>query len=76
MNRDHVRFSVDTGRQATVSVSGVCRGAARPTDVDGTAMITVRHSKRGSCRVTVARPSWDSTTRSFKLRSPKSFGRR
>jgi hypothetical protein len=76
MNRDHVRFSVDTGRQATVSVSGVCRGAARPTDVDGTATITVRHSKRGSCRVTVARPSWDSTTRSFKLRSPKSFGRR
>jgi hypothetical protein len=76
MNRDHVRFAVDTGRQATVAVSGVCRGTPRPTSEDGKATITVRHSKRGSCRVTVTRPSWDSATRSFKLRSPKSFRRR
>jgi hypothetical protein len=76
MNRDHVRFAVDTGRQATVAVSGVCRGTPRPTSEDGKATITVRHSKRGSCRVTVTRPSWDSATRSFQLRSPKSFRRR
>ena len=27
MNRDHVRFAIDAGRQATVAFSGVCRGA-------------------------------------------------
>ena len=76
MNRDHVRFAVDAGRPATVAVSGVCRGTARPTSEDGEATITVRHSKRGSCRVTVSRPAWDSATRSFKLRDPRSFDRR
>jgi hypothetical protein len=72
MNRDHVRFSVDAGRPATVSFAGVCAGApARPTSADGKRTVTVRHKRGGSCRVTVSRPAWDSATRSFKLRAPR-----
>jgi phosphatidylinositol-3-phosphatase len=71
MNRDHVRFTVDTQRQATVSFAGVCKGAAsRPTSEDGKSTITVRHSRGGSCRVAVSRPAWETATRSFKLRAP------
>jgi hypothetical protein len=70
MNRDHVRFSVDAGRPATVSFSGVCTAASRPTSEDGKGTITVRHSRGGSCRVSVSRPAWQTATRSFKLRKP------
>jgi hypothetical protein len=71
MNRDHVRFTVNTQRQATVSFAGVCKGApSRPTSEDGKSMITVRHSRGGSCRVAVSRPAWATATRSFKLRAP------
>ena len=72
MNRDHVRFAIDAGRQATVSFGGVCKGTvARPTSEDGKRTITVRHKRRGSCRIAVSRPSWETATKSFKLRSPK-----
>jgi hypothetical protein len=72
VNRDHVRFAVDAGRPATVSFGGVCRGAAPgPTSEDGTRTITVRHSRRGSCRVTVSRDAWQPSTKSFKLRDPR-----
>jgi phosphatidylinositol-3-phosphatase len=71
MNRDHVRFAVDAGRQATVSFGGVCKRAhARPTSEYGKRTITVRHSRGGSCRVAVSRPAWRSASRSFKLRKP------
>jgi hypothetical protein len=72
MNRDHVRFTVDAARQATISFGGVCaHAAARPTSADGKHTITVRHSRGGSCRVMASRPAWEPSTRSFKLRSPK-----
>jgi phosphatidylinositol-3-phosphatase len=72
MNRDHVRFTIDTGRQATVSFSGVCKGArASQTSSDGKRTITVRHSRGGSCRVSASRAAWETATRSFKLRAPK-----
>jgi hypothetical protein len=72
MNRDHVRFNVLTDRQATISFAGVCKGApSRPTSEDGKRTITVRHSRGGSCRVSVSRPAWQTSTRSFKLRPPK-----
>jgi hypothetical protein len=72
VNRDHVRFAVDAGRQATVSFGGVCRGAPPgPTSEDGRRTITVRHSRRGSCRVTVSRDAWQPSTKSFKLRDPR-----
>ena len=71
MNKDHIRFSVNTGRQATVAFSGVCKSAPRPTSADGLRTITVRYRKRGSCRVTVSRPAWASATKSFKLRAPR-----
>jgi phosphatidylinositol-3-phosphatase len=71
MNRDHVRFTIDAARQATVSFGGVCRGAAsRPTSEDGKRTITVRHSRGGSCRIAVSRPAWMPSTKSFKLRNP------
>jgi hypothetical protein len=76
MNRDHVRFSVDAGRQATVSFGGVCGAASRPTSKDGKRTITVRHSRGGSCRVSVSRPAWETATRSFKLRKPARGRRR
>ena len=72
MNRDHIRFSIDAGRQATVVFGGVCRRAAsRPTSEDGKRTITVRYASAGHCRVAVTRPAWDSATRSFKLRAPR-----
>jgi hypothetical protein len=72
VNRDHVRFTVDAGRQATVSFGGVCKGAqSRPTAEDGTSTITVRHTRGGSCRVTVSRDAWLPSTKSFKLRAPR-----
>jgi hypothetical protein len=71
MNRDHVRFAIDAGRQATVTLGGVCRGAGGPTSEAGKRTITVRHTRRGSCRITAARPAWRSATRSFTLRSPR-----
>src|SRR5205823_3298785 len=72
MNRDHVRFSVDAGRQATVVFGGVCKGAAsRPTSPDGKRTITVRYSRAGHCRIAVTRPAWESATKSFKLRAPR-----
>src|SRR3954470_2700416 len=52
MNRDHVRFAIDAGRQATIAFGGVCSAAhPRPTAADGKRTITVRHTKRGSCRI-------------------------
>jgi hypothetical protein len=71
VNRDHVRFAVDAGRQATVSFGGVCKGAPVPTSENGTRTITVRHSRGGSCRVTVSRDAWLPSTKSFKLRAPR-----
>ena len=72
VNRDHVRFAVDAGRQATISFGGVCRSAAsRPTSEDGKQTITIRHSRGGSCRVTVSRDAWLPSTKSFKLRAPR-----
>jgi hypothetical protein len=77
MNRDHVRIRVLTDRQATVSLSGVCKGVSpQPTSADGQRTITVRHSRGGSCRVSVSRPAWQTSTRSFKFRSPKRSRRR
>ena len=71
MNRDHVRFAIDAGRQATVTFGGVCRAtASQATSENGKRTITVRHSRGGSCRVSVSRPAWASATRSFKLRRP------
>src|SRR3954452_19332454 len=72
MNRDHVRFAIDAGRQATIAFGGVCSAAhPRPTAADGKRTITVRHTKRGSCRITASRPAWNSAKRSFKLKSPR-----
>jgi hypothetical protein len=71
VNRDHVRFAVDAGRQATVSFGGVCKGAPGPTSENGTRTITVRHPRGGSCRVTVLREAWQPSTKSFKLRAPR-----
>src|SRR4051812_16550629 len=76
MNRDHVRFAVDAGRQATVVFGGVCKGAhPRPTSEDGKRTITVRYARRGSCRVSVTRPAWETSTKSFKLRAPAAVRR-
>ena len=75
MNRNHIRFAVDAGRQATVVFGGVCKGAAaRPTSEDGKRTITVRYARAGHCRVAVQRPAWQTATRSFKLRAPKRRG--
>src|SRR3954453_671315 len=72
MNRDHVRFAIDAGRQATIAFGGVCSAAhPRPTAADGKRTITVRHTKRGSCRITASRAAWNSAKRSFKLKSPR-----
>jgi hypothetical protein len=72
MNRNHVRFAVTTDRQATVVFGGVCGGThARPTSEAGTRTVTVRYTRRGSCRVSVTRPAWQSSARSFKLRAPR-----
>jgi hypothetical protein len=71
MNRDHVRFTVDVGRAATISFGGVCKAtAARPTSADGKRTITVRYARRGSCRIAASRPAWETATKSFKLRAP------
>src|SRR3954451_5863154 len=71
MNRDHVRFAVDAGRQATVSFGGVCRAAhSRPTSEGGRRTITARYARAGACRVRVSRRAWLSATKTFKLRSP------
>src|SRR3954454_15671567 len=46
MNRNHVRFTIDTQRQATISFGGVCKSSpARPTSEDGKSTITVRHAR-------------------------------
>ncbi|MEA2483781.1 MAG: hypothetical protein QOC55_1728, partial [Thermoleophilaceae bacterium] len=72
MNRNHVRFAVTTDRQATVVFGGVCGGThSRPTSEAGTRTVTVRYTRRGSCRVSVTRPAWQSSVRSFKLRAPR-----
>lgn len=72
MNRNHVRFWIDAGRQATVSFGGVCRGAhGRPTSEGGRRAVTIRYRRAGHCRVTVSRPAWQPATRSFKLRAPR-----
>jgi hypothetical protein len=71
MNRNHIRFTVQTDRQATVVFGGVCTAPARPTSEDGARTITVRYSRAGHCRVGVTRPAWQGATRSFKLRAPK-----
>jgi hypothetical protein len=71
-DRNHVRFAIDAGRQATVSFGGVCKGASsQPTSEDGKRTVTVRHSRRGSCRLTVSREAWQSSLKSFKLRDPR-----
>ncbi|MEA2426055.1 MAG: phosphatidylinositol-3-phosphatase [Thermoleophilaceae bacterium] len=71
-DRNHVRFTIDAGRQATASFSGVCASAhPRPTSEDGKLTATVRHTRRGSCRVTVSRDGWQSSSRSFKLHAPR-----
>jgi hypothetical protein len=72
MNRDHVRFTIDAGRPASIAFSGVCKGtASRPTSADGKRTITVRHTKRGSCRIAASRPAWETAMKSFKLRAPR-----
>ena len=71
MNRDHVRFTIDTGVESTIAFSGVCKGPARPTSADGKRTATVRQTKRGSCRVTATRPAWAPATKSYKLRFPR-----
>lgn len=71
MNRDHVRFTIDAGRPATIKFGGVCKGnAARPTSAAGKRTITVRYRRAGSCRVAASRPSWESAAKSFRLRAP------
>jgi hypothetical protein len=71
-NRNHVRFVIDAGRRATVSFAGVCTGAATAsTSEDGKRTVSVRQSRRGSCRITVSRDAWQSATKSFKLRAPR-----
>ena len=71
LSRNRVRFTVDAGRQATVSFGGVCGAAqSRPTAADGRLTATVRHTRGGSCRVAVSRPAWAAATKSFKLRAP------
>jgi hypothetical protein len=72
INSSHVRFAVDAGRQAAVSFTGVCKGAAsQSTSEDGQRTVAVRQSRRGSCRVTVSRDGWEPATKSFKLRDPR-----
>jgi hypothetical protein len=72
VNRTHVRFAVDAGRPATVSFGGVCSGAPpQPTSDDGKLTTIVRHSRGGSCTVTVSRDAWQSSTKSFKLRASR-----
>jgi hypothetical protein len=71
MNRNHVRFAINAGRQAMISFGGVCKGTApRATSESGQSTITVRHSRGGSCRVAASRPAWETATKSFKLRRP------
>jgi hypothetical protein len=71
-NADHVRFSIDTERPATITFGGVCRSAGkRLTGLNGTLTVTVRHSRRGSCPITASRDAWQPATRSFKLRKPR-----
>jgi hypothetical protein len=70
-NATHVRISVDAGRQATVAFSGVCSGAGGPTSEDGRKNVTVRHTRRGSCRVMVTRENWAPASKSWKLRAPR-----
>jgi hypothetical protein len=72
MNRNHVRFAVSTDRRATVVFGGVCAGTrSRPTSEGGARTITVRYARRGRCRVSVTRPAWRTSTRSFTLRAPR-----
>jgi hypothetical protein len=70
-DRAHVRFTIDTGRQATIAFGGVCRGAkGGPTGADGKLTVTVRHARRGSCPITATRDGWLARRKSFKLRAP------
>ena len=70
--RNHVRFSADAGRQATISFGGVCKGSpSRPTSEEGKRTITVRYSRGGECRVAASRPAWQTATKSFRLRAPR-----
>ncbi|MEA2494081.1 MAG: hypothetical protein QOJ29_1992 [Thermoleophilaceae bacterium] len=72
MNKNHMRFTIDTERQATIAFGGVCKGAtARQTSELGLATATVRYSRAGKCTISAVRASWQSAGKSFKLRSPK-----
>jgi hypothetical protein len=70
-DRRHVTISIDAGRKAAYSVSGVCSAAGGETGEEGRAMVTVTQSRRGSCRLTVTRPSWEPAVRSWRLRAPR-----
>jgi hypothetical protein len=72
VNRNHIRFTIDAGRQATVSFAGVCSGAHSrpPASADGLATITVRYVRAGHCRIAVDRPAWATARKSYKLRAP------
>jgi len=70
-NRNHVRFSVDAGRQATVSFAGACAAASRQTSESGLHTVTIRQKRGGRCTVTVSRDAWQSASRSWKLRAPR-----
>jgi hypothetical protein len=72
LGRDRLRLTIDAGRQATISFGGVCRGArVRATSANGKRTVTVRYTRAGSCRVAASRPSWETATKSLKLRGPK-----
>lgn len=66
-----VRFTVDAGRRAQVTMTGTCAARARSTDDAGKATVTIRQKRRGSCRVTVTRAGWQAAKRGFKLRRPR-----
>ncbi|HEX4719165.1 MAG TPA: alkaline phosphatase family protein [Thermoleophilaceae bacterium] len=71
MNRNHVRFAINTGRAAKIVFGGVCRGASpRRTSAGGQRTVTVRYARRGSCRITASRPAWLSSAKTFRLRAP------
>ena len=66
-----VRFTIDAGRKAEVTMTGTCAAKARSTDDAGKATVTIRQKRRGSCRVTVTRAGWQQSKRGFKLRRPR-----
>jgi hypothetical protein len=70
-NRDHVRFSIDAGRLATLSFTGSCAAASRPTRESGRRTVTIRQRRGGHCTITASRDAWASASRGFRLRAPR-----